>query len=104
MRTRDPLRYPAKLAALGTVGSSSSQVAADRNDLIRKRRRKARRALGRKKRDQLGVIIMGATIAAILAAGLPRSCNPPLPLYDEALRERIEDLAKEASARDQSGR
>ena len=43
---------------------------------------------------------MGAMIAAILAAGLPRSCNPPLPLHDEALREQLEELAKEASARD----
>lgn len=43
---------------------------------------------------------MGAMIAAILAVALPRSCNSPLPPYEEALREQIEDLAKEASARD----
>lgn len=70
--------------------------------MIHKRRRKRRLELERKKRAQLGVIVGGAVIAAILAAGMPRSCSTPL--QDDALRDQIEELAKDAPTRDASGR
>ena len=68
--------------------------------MIRKRRRKKKLDLREKQRGQLTLLLIGATLAAILAATFPTSCNTPLtPLLNEDLQERIDELSRNAETR-----
>jgi hypothetical protein len=77
--------------------------AGEKSTVIRTRRKKKKREVEQQHRTQVRIILGGAILAAVLAAIIPGSCNPPVPL-DSELRDQLEDLAKDAESRDRSKR